>query len=69
MGKMFAIICVASQLEGQQFFCSHLEGGESTWRKMLYVFQQILCYWAWLKQDNYWMVDDMEACHQATASK
>ena len=35
---------------------------------MLYVFQQILCYWAWLKQDNYWMVDDMEACHQATAS-
>ena len=68
MGKLFAISCIASQLEGQQFFIKYLEGGECSWRKMLYVFQQILCYWAWLKQDNYWMVDDMEACQLATAS-
>jgi hypothetical protein len=25
---------------------------------MTYVFQQIMCYWTWLKQDKFWFVDD-----------
>ena len=68
VGKMFAICCVASTLEGFNFFKKVFPGGEGTWKKMLYVFQQILCYWAWLKQDNYWMASDMQACDEATAS-
>ena len=68
VGKMFAICVAASTLEGEQFFSKHLPGKATTWRKMLYVFQQILCYWAWLKQDTYWMAGDTAACETATHS-
>jgi hypothetical protein len=46
--KMFAICCVASTREGEAFFKRVLERGLVTWHKMVYVFQQILCYWTWL---------------------
>ena len=68
VGKMFAICCVASTLEGEKFFTDNFPEGAVTWRKMLYVFQQILCYWAWLKQDHYWRSDDIAACETATTS-
>lgn len=68
VGKMFAICAAASTLEGEQFFTNAFSGGVSTWRKMLYVFQQILCYWSWLKKDTFWMADDIDACETATAS-
>ena len=42
VGKMFAITVLASTLEGKTFFTKVLPGGAVTWRKMLYVFQQIL---------------------------
>jgi hypothetical protein len=58
----------ALTLEGEKFFEKHLSGGHATWNKMVYVFQQILCYWTWLKQDTFWMVDDELACQNATAS-
>ena len=68
VGKMFAISCLASTLEGETYFTDVLEGGTTTWRKMLYVFQQILCYWAWLKQEHFWKSDDLASCHLATRS-
>ena len=66
VGKMYAITLVALTLEGQNFFSKVLPGGEATWRKMLYCFQQILCYWAWLKQDTFWDCMDTSACEAAT---
>jgi hypothetical protein len=27
---------------------------------MVYCFEQMLCYWAWLKQDHYWMANDKQ---------
>jgi uncharacterized protein (DUF927 family) len=54
VGKMMAIIAVALTLEGEQFFSQYLEGGKSTWKKMVYVFQQLICYWTWLKQERFW---------------
>ena len=68
VGKMFAISCVASTLDGEIFFTKVLPGGLGTWRKMLYVFQQILCYWSWLKQDTFWLADDAHECSRATSS-
>jgi hypothetical protein len=37
-------------------------------KKMVYLFQQILCYWTLLKQDTFWMVDDAATCSNATLS-
>jgi hypothetical protein len=63
---MFAITLVALTLEGQQYFSEVLPGGYPTWNKMIYVFQQILCYWSWLKQDTFWLAGDDEARENAT---
>ena len=68
VGKMFAIVTVALTLEGEQYFTAILPTEEGTWRKMVYVFQQILCYWAWLKQDKFWKANDPVACEAAAAS-
>ena len=64
---MFAIVIAGLTLDGQKFFEKHLNGGPSTWRKMLYVFQQILCYLQWLKKDTYWMAIDVAACEPVLA--
>ena len=68
VGKMFAITVTALTDEGCDFFSDVLKGGRETWRKMVYVYQQILCYWHWLKKDTYWMVNDTVACAEATRS-
>ena len=68
VGKMFAIVLVALMVKGEAFFTKSLKGGSKTWKRMVYCFQQVLCYWAWLKQDHYWMADDKEACVAATES-
>jgi hypothetical protein len=68
VGKMFAILLVALTRDGERFFTKNLPGGQITWRRMVYCFQQILCYWAWLKQDFYWMTSDEDACEAATQS-
>lgn len=68
VGKMFAILLVALTEDGKTFFTKYLPGGRLTWRRMVYCFEQMLCYWAWLKQDHYWMAGDEEACEAATKS-
>ena len=68
VGKMFAIVVAALTREGETFFTECLTGGLATWRKMVYVFQQILCYWTWLKRDKFWMATDHAACAAATQS-
>lgn len=32
---------------------------------MIEAFEMLLCYWAWLKKDEYWAGNDMEALHVA----
>jgi hypothetical protein len=68
VGKMFAILLVALTREGEIFFCHHLQHGRLSWSRLVYCFQQMLCYWAWLKQDYFWMVDDEAACRQMEES-
>ena len=68
VGKMFAILLVALTDEGKAFFTTHLPGGNDTWKKMVHCFEQMLCYWVWLKQDHYWLAGDLDACNAATKS-
>ena len=68
VGKMFAILLVALTAEGEAFFTKYLENGRRSWLRLVYCFQQMLCYWAWLKQDFFWAVDDEAACLQMEQS-
>jgi hypothetical protein len=68
VGKIFAILLVALTKDGQTFFEKYLPGGNIHGNAWYIVFDQMLCYWAWLKQDQYWMANDKEACNAATKS-
>jgi hypothetical protein len=67
VGKMFAVVVLASTRRGEAFFTAHL-GGSVQWERMLYCFQQVLSYWAWLKQDTYWDCGDDKARDGARAA-
>lgn len=56
VGIMFTIIVLSLTSKGSQFFDTVL--GEEKANKMRYVFQQLLCYWVWLKKEYYWKVGD-----------
>jgi hypothetical protein len=68
VSQMFAMLLVALTKDSQTFFKKYLPGGKNTWQHMVYCFEQMLCYWAWLKQDHYWMANDKEASNAATKS-
>jgi hypothetical protein len=53
-------------LEGQQFFESVLPDGLEGWWKMTYVFQQIMCYWTWLKKEKFWFINDPDGRDNAS---
>ena len=35
---------------------------------MIQAFEMLLCYWAWLKKDEYWDCNNMNALHDAKTS-
>ena len=53
---MFTIIVLSLTNKGAHFFDTVL--GVERANKMRYVFQQLLCYWVWLKKEYYWKVGD-----------
>jgi hypothetical protein len=68
VGKMFAILLVALTKDCQTVFEKYLPRGNNTLQRMVYCFEHMLCYWAWLKQDHYWMAINKEPCNAATKS-
>jgi hypothetical protein len=59
VGIMFAIIVLSITDKGAHFFDQVL--GPDKANQMRYVFQQLLCYWVWLKKEFYWKVGDTAA--------
>ena len=59
VGIMFAIIVLSITDKGAHFF-DHVLGPDKA-NQMRYVFQQLLCYWVWLKKEFYWKVGDTAA--------
>jgi hypothetical protein len=56
---MFAIIVMSITDKGADFFNQVL--GPVKANQMRYVFQQLLCYWVWLKKEFYWKLGDTTA--------
>jgi hypothetical protein len=66
VGIMFTVIILSLTDKGAFFFDEVL--GSDKANKMCYVFQQMLCYWVWLKKEFYWKIGDTvakEAAHTA----
>lgn len=61
VGIMFCLIIASLQLEGQTIFLEEGKISDSQFVDILYVFEMMVCYRAWLKLDKYWKRDDIEA--------
>jgi hypothetical protein len=62
VGIMLAIVVAALTRDGRHLFCKKCEQkiGPNKYRDMLTTFETLLCFWAWLKKEEYWVFDDSE---------
>jgi hypothetical protein len=63
-GIFFTIVVLSLTADGEAFFNQHLGSREKT-QQMRYVFQLVLCYWQWLKQERFWARGDTVARYNA----
>lgn len=65
VGMMFALVLAALTTDGQKVFLSSPKCNESQYVNMIYAFHLLICYWAWLKKDTFWFINDEPALKQA----
>ena len=56
VGMMFALVVSAVTHDSWLAFCKL---SEDEYHAILYAFEQLLCYWAWLKKDYQWNKDNV----------
>ncbi len=64
MGILFSFVVVAQTNNGCTLLHSWTKTSES-YVKMINAFEMLLCYWAWLKKEEYWDCQDKDALHSA----
>src|SRR5687768_14261965 len=57
IGILFAFILAAQTNEGRNLLMEHNKTA-SIYGDMIQVFEMLLCYWAWLKKEEYWHRND-----------
>lgn len=64
MGILFAFVLAAQTNDGHMILLKHNKTAPM-YGNMIQVFEMLLCYWAWLKKDEYWHINDFEALQTA----
>lgn len=65
VGIIFCVIIAALQAEGKEILMKYASLDNITYCNIVYVFELMLCYCAWLKKETYWHVDDNNALLKA----
>ena len=60
VGIIFCVVIASLQLAGKNIIVKKGKVSESKYVDILYVFEMMLCYRAWLKLDKYWKRNDKE---------
>jgi hypothetical protein len=55
VGIMFALVVASVTRDGRKAFSAI---SEDEYNNVIYAFEQVLCYWAWLKKDHHWSKND-----------
>ena len=64
MGILFSFVLAAQTNDGQKLLLKH-DKTATIYGDMIQVFEMLLCYWAWLKKEEYWHRNDSEAFQTA----
>ena len=58
VGFMFAVVLAGLTKEGQNLFINNVHKmNEDSYFNMLETFESLLCFWAWLKKETFWILD------------
>ncbi len=68
VGILFAIVIAALTKNGQEVLLNDAKLTEKIYVNMIEAFQLLLCYWAWLKKDEFWEINDIDALQCAKTS-
>ena len=60
MGILFSFVVASQTNDGRELLLKH-EKTATIYGDMIQVFEMLLCYWAWLKKEEYWHIKDSEA--------
>lgn len=58
VGFMFAVVLASLTRDGRELFS---EMQDDAYLNMIYTFESLLCFWAWLKKDKYWKIESSQA--------
>ena len=61
VGILFAIVIAALTKNGRNIMLKDAKLTERTYLNMIEIFELLLCYWAWLKKEEFWDINDMGA--------
>ena len=68
VGKLFAYVLAALTKDGREVLLNDIKKPDKEYIDTIQAFEMLLCYWAWLKKDEYWDSDDEEALATAKQS-
>lgn len=68
VGILFAIVIASLTTSGRNILLNESKLTSRTYLNMIEAFELLLCYWAWLKKDEFWNINDLDALQCAKAS-
>ena len=68
VGILFAIVIAALTKDGQNALLNDARLLPNQYTNMIEAFELLLCYWAWLKKEEYWDLNDKESLQCAKSS-
>jgi hypothetical protein len=68
VGILFAIVIAALTKDGRSVLMKDARLLPSQYTNMIEAFELLLCYWAWLKKEEYWDLNDNESLQCAKSS-
>ena len=61
VGILFAIVIAALTKDGKEVLFSNKKMNNRIYLNIIKIVELLLCYWAWLKKEEYWDIHDMES--------
>jgi len=58
---LFAIVIAALTRNGWEVLLNDAKLTDNSYFNMIEAFELLLCYWAWLKKEEFWDINDMDA--------
>jgi len=68
VGILFAIVIAALTRNGREVLLNDAKLTDNSYFNMIEAFELLLCYWAWLKKEEFWDINDMDALQCAKSS-